>query len=131
MSRRLGFLYTGVLVAVGLLQRRVRFRVREWVVGDFAFIAIDRRRTRLGQVARLQTFEADAQVFVELPAVRRAHFAINGAIRQSVFAVAAEALTRRRFWGRRRFLLCGCVDGGRGYFGGRGRLALVGVAAIT
>ena len=46
-----------------------------------ALIASDRRRTRLGEMASLETSEADTQVFVELPAVRRVHLAVSGAAR--------------------------------------------------
>ena len=105
--------------------------MRKRVVGVVASVAFDRRRARLREVACFETFEADAQVFVEFPAVRRTHVAINGTIRQSVFVAASMALARRRFGTRRRILLCGCIDGCRGHLGRCSRLVLVGAAVVT
>ena len=55
--------------------------MRQRVMEAIAFVASDRRRTRLSKMASLETSEADTQVFIELPAVRRVHLAVSGAIR--------------------------------------------------
>ena len=81
MSRGSGSLLAGVLVVIGLFSRRVGFRMRQRVVEAVALVAGDRRRTCLGKMASFETSEADAQVLVELPAVRRVHLAVSGTTR--------------------------------------------------
>ena len=81
MSRSFGSFIAGVFVIISLFPRRVRFRMRQRVVEAIALVAGDRRRTRLGEMASLEASEADAQIFVEFPAVRRVHLAVSGATR--------------------------------------------------
>ena len=76
-----GSLFANALFVIRLFSCRVRFQMREWVVDALAFVASDRRRTRLGKMASFEASEADAQVFVEFPAVRRVHLAVSGAAR--------------------------------------------------
>ena len=70
----------GGFAPVGLLAAAIWFRMHEWMMRNVAFVAADRRRTRLRQMPILQTLEAQALILVEFPACRRTQLTINWAV---------------------------------------------------